>query len=699
MEQAFRSTFAHESQANSRSGTPSIPPGLSLPRGHSPATFFSENASSRSPDFPIGFPTQAPPGLPISRHGTPFQKALDSVSRRQTPAAQDAAEQDAQQEKIRNFGDISLGSPKARSARKANIVAQAEQSTSNIESPVRDSGKAANKKVKPIKLNLAMPSEESPQVSPVKEISLSNNAAATATLPQSTATTASRPGTPLTGISRNSDSSGPRQPRVLRVVDTPKTETPPPPLVAQVLSSIAQTKVRSRRPSLSSAGRPSTPADVGSDYDLMTSASVSRANSPPPTKIGSAPVRAVTKNQAKKERRLKAKQAEEAMKEEVTAVIPEEPVQAPIIGRKRKTRKPPTVSSEPSATGSTRAPSDVEGPADPKTEAKPEPEVQKPKPIEKIIDTSSSTPNSDDRATELPTVEPWRANNTIAQLVKDAEATGTSIKDLFLERTAPLHVLLAQMHNTGQIDLNSHPLFNPPPLNQRTDMKCTAEDYEFLNHPMALTEEEKKLLLSGQPVRINHGIDSLKVRCLITPKGRILRHLSDEEEERYLELESRIDPGNWNEYPTTSVPGHDATNLNGGLDALFTTPGRFSIRWVEPSSPKISLATAGAVISAEDQFALDPPSESSPPNVLSMMEADSNRSYRNTVRDPQIIPEMDKVFGMSNKELRTYIEHSQRELESSRKDFDAVDKKLSALVKRNKKLAQQAISAAMEVGK
>ncbi|OKL61253.1 hypothetical protein UA08_03391 [Talaromyces atroroseus] len=710
VENGFRSALSKESQNPSRSGTPSLPPGLPLPHGHPAAAFFKENSSPMSS---VSVPAQAPPGLPASRRGTPLQKSLD-ISRRQTPAAEDVSE-NTQVEKTRNFGDISLGSPMARSARKANIASQAEQQPTNKESPACDPVKGFQKKVKPIKLDLSTPSEELPSyTSPTKEVPVSSYAAAT-TMPQSTATISSRPGTPLTAISRNSDSSGTRQPRVLRVVDTQKTETPPPPAV-QSLPSLAQTKIRSRRPSLSPERRASTPADAGSDYEMTTSASASRANSPPPTKIGTAPVRAMTKNQAKKERRLKAKQAEEAIKEEVAAMTPEEPVQAPIVGRKRKTKKPPAVPSEPSP--ATKPASDMETQ---KKETKSELESQKPK----LTKADTEKAASDESGTKPPSVEPWRANNTIAQLVKDAESTGTAIKDLFLERTGPLHVLLAQMHNSGHIDLNSHPLFNPLPLNQRNDMKCSADDYDKLRQPIDLTEEDRKTLQRGQPIRINGGSDSVQSRCLITPKGRILRHLSAEEEDQYLELESHFEPGTWNEYPAMSATGPDATNLNGGLDALYLNPGRFNIRWVaEPSSPGASLATAGAVVATGDQFALDPPSESAPPNVLSMMEADANRSYTGTVRDAHVettarsfaggdlqrtldvkgtvfgdIAELDNVFGMSNKELRIYIDHSQRALESSRKEFDAFDKKLSALVKRNKKLAQQALGAAVEVGK
>ncbi|KAL3708443.1 transcriptional repressor general negative regulator of transcription subunit 4 [Talaromyces marneffei ATCC 18224] len=688
LEHAFRPTLTQESREHSRSGTPSLPPGLPLPHGHPPAAFFSDKKDLESPEFSISLPSHGPPGLPASRRGTPLQKSLDSVSRRQTPTVPDASDENVQVEKTRNFGDISLGSPKARSARKPNVTAPPEQ-PANSKPPVAKGSQS--KKPKPIKLDLSMPLEELATASPVKE-SPASSSAVPANLAQSSVAANSRPGTPQTGISRNSDSSGPRQPRVLRLVDTPKTETPPPPSAVPSLSSVVQAKVRSRRPSVSSVDRPDTPGDVGSDFELTTSASVSRPNSPPPSKIGSAPVRAMTKNQAKKERRMKAKQAEEAIKEEVATAIAEEPVQAPILGRKRKTKKPPTTPSEPAA--STKEPSDAENVATQKTEVNADVGIQKPKVSpEKVPDVSKPAPEVD--AAEPSVDEPWRANNTIAQLIEDAKATGTSIKDLFLERTGPLHVLLAQMQSKGDIDLNSHPLFNPPPLNQRTDMKCEADDYEFFKLPLYISEENKKILLSGQPLRINHGVDNLKVRCMITPKGRVLRHLSDEEEDRYLELENHVDAGTWGEYPSTSVPGLDTTNMNGGLDALFLTPGRFGVALSEPPSPRMSLAAGGAVVSAEDQFALDPPSESGP----TMGEADHPHKLPESARYPPIIPEMDNVFGMSNKELRTFIEQSQRELESSRKEFDAIDKKLAALVKRNKKLAQQALSSVVEVGK
>ena len=56
------------------------------------------------------------------------------------------------------------------------------------------------------------------------------------------------------------------------------------------------------------------------------------------------------------------------------------------------------------------------------------------------------------------------------------------------------------------------------------------------------------------------------------------------------------------------------------------------------------------------------------------------------------LPDLDDVVGMTDEELRSFAIKSQKELEASRKELDAVDKKLAALVKRNKKLASQALA-------
>lgn len=707
---------------SSRSGTPTLPPGLPLPVGHPAAVLFQDESTPQSPASPVK-------GLPFSRHGTPLQKSLDTLSRRQTPALKDVHGENSSLDKTRNFGDISLGSPKARSSKKASAEARLDKLGPGSPQSSYPDGAKDMKKGKPIKLDLSIPSAEQLTASAGKETTVPS-----ATAPISTFTAGSRPGTPMTGASKNSDSSGARQPRVLRVVETPKAETPPPPSqVVQPLPSVAQTRVLSRQPSLSSSGRPTTPADFGSDYDPTTSASVSRADSPPPTRIGSAPVRAMTKNQVKKERRLKAKQAEEALKEEASVATNEDTIQAPIVGRKRKTKKAPATSSEqPSTTTTANTAKSVTDKAEPPVNDKdssklPKVDQNTNQKDEDVAKGGKPTPPAPIVEKE-PVVEAWRTENTVSQLIKDIESGGGSVKDLFLERSSPLHLVLAQLHKAGQIDLNTHPLFNPAPINQRTDMKCTADDYDLLQDPTELTEEARKILEKGLPLRINNGSEALKDRCLITPNGRVLRHLTPEEEERYLSLERCADSETSHEYPALSIAEPDYTNLNGGLAALFATPEKFNIRWV--SDAPIPLVTTGSGDS-EDNDEVDRESEDYPPNALSAMQTDATRhstlvahggigsaahqDIEMNPRSPAVesekqllevrgvafgeIRDIDNIPALDTAELFSYIQQSHRDLELSRKEFDSIDKKFNALVKRNKKIVQQALGTVLEIGK
>ncbi|OTA34038.1 hypothetical protein BTJ68_05881 [Hortaea werneckii EXF-2000] len=155
-----------------------------------------------------------------------------------------------------------------------------------------------------------------------------------------------------------------KAPRTLRVVQTPKGETPPATSSpAPTLPNIAANKQPSRQPSVASFNLPGTPSSEQvsmSDNISITSASQSRPTSPPPPgagKVGTAPVRAKTKNQMKKERQERAKQLEEekSKQEQAEKPIPEEPVQEAIVSRKKKTKKekepvPKAAKAAPTAT-------------------------------------------------------------------------------------------------------------------------------------------------------------------------------------------------------------------------------------------------------------------------------------------------------------------------------------------------------------
>ena len=594
------------------------------------------------------------------------------------------------------------------------------QSGAENESP---SASAEAKLAKPdLSLNTAQSQEVSPKAEPA--------APKAPQPPAPVSATGSRPNTPLTNASRLSDSSAARQPKVLRVVDNSKTENAAPMSATQSVSSMGAGKVGARQPSVSTStpSRPDTPGEFGSEGDFQTSASVSRANSPPAaTRIGTAPVRAVTKSQAKKDRKQKAKEAEAKKQENAPPV--EEPVQAPILGRKRKTKKTPANTPESSSaaagpvTETSKAAKESEdgAKAAEKTEQPPESAkmTEQKKPSKEAAQTSveDKTPPADEKDPE----EAWHTNNTLEQLLKDHEATLASIKDLVMERSSPLPVLLGQLHQSGEYDLNNAALFNPTNLNQRVDMKCTADDYDLLKRPIQLNEEHRKTLLRGEPVRINGDSDELKYKCLITPKGCVLRHLSREEEDRYLEFEKGLSSKNvdaFQDYPDGPITEPDVTNSAGGLEALFATPETFNICWTDEASACLAPNTSAASLPGADP--------SSPLDVLSTMQADSTRNHDWAVANTaelvnataasvrsfaaatakhmlgaagvavNNVPDLDDMVGMTDEELRAFASKAQKELELSRKELDGLDKKDVAVLKRNKKLAQQALDTTIE---
>jgi CCR4-NOT transcription complex subunit 4 len=59
---------------------------------------------------------------------------------------------------------------------------------------------------------------------------------------------------------------------------------------------------------------------------------------------------------------------------------------------------------------------------------------------------------------------------------------------------------------------------------------------------------------------------------------------------------------------------------------------------------------------------------------------------------PGTNPSLDDVAAMTNEELKELAGRSQKDLESTRKELDSLDKKFAALLRRNKKVQHQALS-------
>lgn len=332
-----------------------------------------------------------------------------------------------------------------------------------------------------------------------------------------TPSTISRPTTPALPLDTPIKRSA--QPRTIRVLATPKTEVSASAALPTSRASPGPIKQLSRQPSIASITIPGTPlSEKISDTVSVTTDSVSRADSPPPSRVGTAPVRTKTKSQLKKDReRAKLAADEKAIGESEESPSVETVTQEPIIGRKKKTKKPATVTTATSTPGPSRPTS-----PGPLSKGKSTPVVEAPIVIKE----------HQERAPPLETKK--SAQNVAAQ---EPPAT-TNFEATKKAPSFPASVI-ADLQTSGDFDAATLNLFKAMPgLNHRHDV--VSADLANANAPAQLTNEELARLDVGQPVRRGGADGRASSRVLITPLRMCLRGLTPEMEDRYLELERRV---------------------------------------------------------------------------------------------------------------------------------------------------------------
>jgi CCR4-NOT transcription complex subunit 4 len=338
-------------------------------------------------------------------------------------------------------------------------------------------------------------------------------------------------------------------PRTLRVVPTPKAEATPSPAPAHTPSLPTTStidRLRSRQASIASLNPPGTPmSETTFDTASVTSASISRANSPPPIggKVGTAPVRSKTKSQAKKDRQERKRQIEEDMAiEESKSDV--EVVQAPIIGRKKKTKKPATTpKAAPAVTKSQ--------PASPKPikleDEYPNSPIAASKPAQSTVTSATATPDP-----EAVSEAKEKREHTAQSVMADLQRTGELLAST-LEFFKPLSSSLTHTsRSTPAIDMSGPP-----------DMK------------IHFSEADIELLVRKRPVRFDGHDGRPDSRTLITPNGKFFWGLSFDLEEKALQLERQIEElkGHARFHPrrqTTHLPSSLATSAHTVLPAIAT---------------------------------------------------------------------------------------------------------------------------------
>ncbi|KAH8725147.1 hypothetical protein GQ44DRAFT_616824, partial [Phaeosphaeriaceae sp. PMI808] len=432
----------------------------------------------------------------------------------------------------------------------------------------------------------ALETEQSPATSSHKIDAQAKN---TRTVP--TTSTASVPPSPA-AVATGSPIKRAIAPRTLRVVPTPKSEVPPP-LSAISAPSLPQVstvgKLRSRQASIASVNFPGTPvSEMISDTASVTSTSISRANSPPPvsSKVGTAPVRKKTKSQAKKDRQERKRQIEEelAVDENKSDV---EVIQAPIIGRKKKARKPAAILRPALAATKSQ-------PASPKPilieEEHVDIPIAPPKPTQPTKTTAIATPDSE----HIPELKEKR-EHTAQSIIADLQKTGELLAST-LEFFKPLSSSLTHASRTSPAGA----LSSPP------DLK------------IHFSEADLEALAKRKPVRLSGHGDKPDSRTLITPNGKFFWGLSEELEEKALQLEKQIEElrGHTRFHPRKQTSQHHAhlnstqSQTNDVLPAIATALKEAGKKLGDNNTqqmPKLDPSNAGSLPPVQPQETQQPP--------------------------------------------------------------------------------------------
>ncbi|UKZ59840.1 uncharacterized protein TrAtP1_001131 [Trichoderma atroviride] len=289
--------------------------------------------------------------------------------------------------------------------------------------------------------------------------------------------------------------------------------------------------------------RPGTPAsEMISDTASITSASVSisRAGSPPLSKIGSAPVRGTTKSQQRKQRKDVLKQETKILAETPKTETTEH---APVIGRKKKQKKekppkesnasssaatpiePPREEMETRSKGNRKQITDDNHQGDSKNEGTRYSHGA-------TLDSGSSEKEIQETATALPASSLLGTSESTDKALERPQSSPASVfadikESLWTAAIDRLQLLKPVSSNSSRLDNNASNA-----IGKKEDCKeCSCRCGEMQDADLAA-------LRAGRPVRKQFHTDGS--RMLITPHGDCIRGLTPEEEDTFLALQTAI---------------------------------------------------------------------------------------------------------------------------------------------------------------
>lgn len=333
----------------------------------------------------------------------------------------------------------------------------------------------------------------------------------------------------------------------------------------------------------------------------------------------------MTKNQQKKERQARAKQAEQA---EDSPKIEEAPAkvgeveQAPIVGRKKKTKRERTQGTADSTPTVTR-------PTSP---------VQKEEIAEEKVATGPVTPVKHAK----------KGVSKLAAEVKEPETPSSPATPATGEQPKPLLTATAfcqSMLDASEIRTAAREIFNPVAgLNHRFE---TVEPAFADNHDTLVSDDHHRLLEQGQAIQIEKGPNN---HMVIFPDRRVLQGLTASQASRYLELRKQA-------LSNGDMSSHQA------LEGLIPAPPPMNVAAVSANSQRGSKQKI-----LTNKFY----TPTAQPERADMQKFGSVLSY-----DEQ---------GLPNRKPTMSLAEAERELLASKKETEGLEKKLNALLKKNRRL-------------
>ena len=353
---------------------------------------------------------------------------------------------------------------------------------------------------------------------------------------------------------------------------------------------------------------------------------MSRANSPPPSKVGSAPVRTITKSQQRKERQARARLAEGVIKSEEPVTKAEE-VQAPIVGRKKKAKREKTQGTAESTPTATR-------PASPLFRE----DVREDNP-ELIAAPVTPVRDSKKSATKAPIEikEPDTPSSPATPTTGDMQKAALTAASIF-----------AHLQKAGDISASAAELFRIlPGLSHRVE---SLEPIYSDTDGSSVSDDQIRLLEHGEAIRVERGPNDYAV---MLPDRQALHGFTADQASRYLHLRKQA-------LANGDVPSHQALKgltsahqpLNTALAVSTAKRASKSKKLVNQFAPPAALTSGGAM----------PPSMQKYVGAGVSDEASLDKSAIKTVA------EAETAMGIS------------------RKDTEVLEKKLIAILKKNRRL-------------